>query len=133
MIAQLLETVATGYQGNPWSRRLGKYDRSISRALESVGIGNRILQEVALEALFAAGCTEASWRKKDRNRMNLYGTRMAARTWTGRIEPMRKPMQNPCVSYVQLGVMRLPIGETRAVRVSPIGTCNGNPWGTRAR
>jgi hypothetical protein len=33
LIDQLLSMVATGDNGHPWSRQLGSYDRSISKAL----------------------------------------------------------------------------------------------------
>jgi hypothetical protein len=60
LIDQLLDRVAAGDSGQPWSRRLGAFDRSISKALASVGIGSKKAQQAALDALWAAGCVEAA-------------------------------------------------------------------------
>jgi hypothetical protein len=68
LIHQLLDIVATGDNGYPWSRRLGRYDRSITRALSSLGIGSGKAQRAALDALWAAGCVEAAWRKANRDK-----------------------------------------------------------------
>lgn len=63
-ISTLIGMVEGGDFGQPWSRRLGKYDRSISRAMEKIGIATRIGQEKALEALFVAA-TERTFTKPD--------------------------------------------------------------------
>jgi RecA-family ATPase len=66
LIDQLMDVVAAGDNGYPWSRRLGAFDRSISKAFASLGIGSKKAQQAALDALWAAGCIEAAWRKPDR-------------------------------------------------------------------
>lgn len=66
MMETLLGLVAVGEGGQPWTRRLGHYDRSIAKAMERVGIGTRAGQREALERLFAAGVEEAYWRRPNR-------------------------------------------------------------------
>ena len=66
-ITILMGIVAAGELGQPWSKRLGKYDRSISRAMEKIGIASRDGQERALEKLLKAGCQERVYTKADRN------------------------------------------------------------------
>jgi len=73
LIAALLAVVKTGDNGKPWSTRLGSYDRSIARPMEKLGLASRKAQKEALDALFAAGCTEAIWTKP--NRMPAEGLR----------------------------------------------------------
>ena len=65
-IADLLAAVAAGDRGQPWSRRLGRYDRSIAKAMERLGITSRAAQETALEALFATGVEEVAWTRSKR-------------------------------------------------------------------
>lgn len=67
LIDQMMEIVAAGDRGRPWSMQLGNYDRSISKAFEQAGIGSRKMQESALAALIARGCTEQTWRKPNRS------------------------------------------------------------------
>jgi hypothetical protein len=67
-LAALLAAVATGDRsGQPWSARLGKYDRSVSRPMAALGITSRAGQNRALDALFAAGVTDAEWSKSNRH------------------------------------------------------------------
>ena len=66
-LAALLAAVANGDHGSPWTRRLGNFDRSISRPMAKLGITSRAGQARALEALFAAGVVEANWTKANRH------------------------------------------------------------------
>lgn len=68
LIDQLMETVAIGEHGQPWSIRLGHYDRSISKALTLAGIGSRSKQDAVVAGLLAKGCIEAAWKRKNRAR-----------------------------------------------------------------
>lgn len=63
VVDQLLDMVAAGDHGRPWSIRLGAYDRSIGKALASIGIGSRRAQEAAIAALLGCGCVEMAWKK----------------------------------------------------------------------
>ena len=65
-ITDLLALVANGDRGQPWAKQLGNYDRSFAKALSGIGIGSKRAQATALEALFAAGCVEAGWKRKNR-------------------------------------------------------------------
>jgi AAA domain/Primase C terminal 2 (PriCT-2)/Bifunctional DNA primase/polymerase, N-terminal len=64
-IAELMAMVEAGDFGQPWTKRLGKYDRSISRAMEKLGIESRDGQQKAMEGLLAAGCWECAFKKPD--------------------------------------------------------------------
>jgi hypothetical protein len=66
MISTLMAVVKAGDDGQPWSKRLGEYDRSISRAMESVGLVTKPGQILALDALRAAGVVEQSFKKPNR-------------------------------------------------------------------
>ncbi len=66
LVDDLLAVIKAGDHGQPWSRRLGKYDRSISRPMERLGLVSRQGQEKALDALLAAGVTENAWTKPNR-------------------------------------------------------------------
>jgi hypothetical protein len=63
LITNLLAIIKTGDGGQPWSKRIGKYDRSISRPMEHLGIASRNGQEKALMALIAKGVAECSFKK----------------------------------------------------------------------
>jgi AAA domain/Primase C terminal 2 (PriCT-2)/Bifunctional DNA primase/polymerase, N-terminal len=67
VISDLMATVAAGDNGQPWSKRLGKYGRSIGRAMEKLGIASKPGQEKALDLLLAAGCTECTFMKPNRS------------------------------------------------------------------
>jgi len=66
LTGKLLGIVKEGDHGQPWTRRLGTYDRSISHAMERVGIVSRGGQRKMLDALFAAGVTECVFTKPNR-------------------------------------------------------------------
>jgi len=68
LVGTLLVIVGAGDNGQPWNRRLGKYDRSISRPMERLGIASRDGQHKLLDALFIAGVTECAFAKADRVR-----------------------------------------------------------------
>lgn len=72
-IQSLLVIVKMGDHGQPWTKRLGQYDRSISRAMEKLGISSRDGQQNALHQLFEAGVSECAWTKP--NRMPAMGLR----------------------------------------------------------
>jgi AAA domain len=67
LITNLLAVIKTGDKGQPWSRRLGKYDRSIARPMERLGIVSRVGQLQALDALFANGVVECTYMKPNRD------------------------------------------------------------------
>lgn len=68
LVTKLLEFVKAGDNGQPWSRRLGKDQRSISRPMERLGIVTREGQAKTLDALFDAGVAERAWVKSNRAR-----------------------------------------------------------------
>jgi hypothetical protein len=67
LIAKLLTVIKTGDKGQPWSRSLGKYGRSIARPMETLSIASRAGQHQALEALFANGVVECTYMKSNRD------------------------------------------------------------------
>jgi hypothetical protein len=65
LITHLLAAIKTGDGGQPWSKRIGKYDRSISRPLEQVGIISRDGQARTLTALIEEGVTERWYKRRN--------------------------------------------------------------------
>jgi hypothetical protein len=63
LITNLLAVIKTGDGGQPWSKRIGKYHRSISRPMAHIGIVSRNGQEKALIALIAKGVTECPFKR----------------------------------------------------------------------
>jgi hypothetical protein len=66
VVGELIELVEEGHHGKPFSPQIGSYDRSISVAMCRVGISARKAQRNALDAILAAGCTEAAWKTSSR-------------------------------------------------------------------
>src|SRR5271166_63154 len=66
VLSDLLERVAAGDNGVPWTPTIGQYQRSISKAMEAAGISSRKGQELALQALLTAGCAECRFKRQNR-------------------------------------------------------------------
>jgi hypothetical protein len=66
MVDELVRVISVGCLGRPWSARLGKYDRSISQAMETIGIAGVEAQRKLLDAVRKAGVEEHGWRKANR-------------------------------------------------------------------
>jgi hypothetical protein len=73
MISTLMAVVKAGDDGQPWSKRLGEYDRSISRPMAEIGLVTKEGQKKALDALLALGVTDRPFKKQ--NRQSAMGLR----------------------------------------------------------